>query len=571
LHQENFLKTNSINKKTQIMKKVYMFMALLLMSGVIFAQVARVGSTLSSVKSSGTMPASTKAIVDSLHYDGDNANAIGTGAAATIEVLAFFPAAQLTPHNANGNTITQVKLFINVVTDLTSTQLKFYTDQSTMVYSQAFTAVEGWNTVTLTTPFPIPATDLYVGYEGVATGGYPFGCDGATTAVPNGNWIVYGGTWYHLTDLSATLTGSWNIRAMVDGTAVTTPIASGAPTSWDAGNIAVSNNITSSSFSLTNVGGGTLTCSGITGISAPFTTTFVPGSVSLAAGVSTTFDFTFAPTATGVVNQTVVIATNGGDVTITLTGNGINCPAITTYPFTEGFETAVPPDCWSLNDADGDGVNWYQSTSVFPHSGLAMAVSASWNGSPLTPDNYLITPQLAIPAGTYALTYWVAAQDPAYAAEQYSVMVSTTGIVPANFTSVFTETLTSDTTWAMRTVSLAAYSGQNIYLAFRHWGVTDMFYFRLDDINVDVATGITESNIDGLSVYPNPVNNEMNIYAPCALGKVKMVNAIGQVVFENTIDAKTYNINTSNFETGVYLLQIENESGITMKKVIISR
>ncbi|MFH0867004.1 MAG: choice-of-anchor J domain-containing protein [Bacteroidota bacterium] len=559
------------------MKKVYMFMTLLLISGVIFAQVQKAGSALSAVKVEkviNTMASSnTKAIIDSLHYDGANTgNAIGTGAAATIEVHAFFPAAQLTPHNALGNTITAVKVYINGVADVTSTQLKFYSNQTTVVYSQAFTPVEGWQTVTLTTPFPIPATDLYIGYEGVVTGGYPFGCDDATTAIPNGNWIVYNAAWAHLTDLNPALTGSWNIRAMVDGTAITTPVASGTPLTWNAGSIATSSSIISGTFTLTNVGGGTLTSSAITGISAPFTTTFVPASVSLAAGAFTTFTFTYSPTVVGVNNQTAVIATNGGNVSISLSGTGIACNAISIYPFSESFENNFPPDCWSLNDADGDGVNWYQNTVVYAHSGLACAASASWNGSPLTPDNYLITPQLDVTsAANIILTYWVAGQDPLWSLEHYSVMVSTTGTAPADFTEVFNETLTADTTWALRTVDLSTYGGQNIYIAFRHWNVTDQFYMRLDDINVNATVGINETANNMVSVYPNPVNNELTINNLSAIGKVKIINAVGQIVFENNIIANTYKINTSNFEKGVYMMQIESERGVITKKVIISR
>lgn len=554
-----------------MMKKIYTFMALLLVSGVIFAQVQRAGSAFHSVKTDkviNNMGANTKAIIDSLHYDGDYVGAVGAGA-GTFEVAAFFPAAVLATHNALGNTITSVKVYIAEIDSTTSTTLKFYSNQTTVVYTQAFTAVLGWQNVVLTTPFPIPATDLYIAYKAVCTGGYPLGYDAANPANTNGDWILYSGTWYHLSALG--LHGNWNIRAMVDGTAPTTPTASCNPLTWDAGNITTSGSAISGTFSLTNVGGGTLTASSITGLSAPFTTTLVPASVSLAAGASATFTFTYSPIVAGTNSQTAVIATNGGNISISLTGTGIQCNTISTYPFNEGFEANFSPDCWSMNDVDGDGYNWYLNTTAYPHSGLACASSASWNSVALTPDNYLITPQFNINAANLQLKYWVAAQDPDYPAENYSVLVSTTGTAPANFTEVFTEILTADTTWAERTVSLSAYNGQNIYIAFRHHDVTDMFYFRLDDVSISAGTGINEITNNSVSVYPNPVNNVLNINTPSAIGKVKIINAVGQIVFENNIDASTYSINTSNFETGVYVLQIENETGVSMKKIIISR
>jgi len=63
----------------------------------------------------------------------------------------------------------------------------------------------------------------------------------------------------------------------------------------------------------------------------------------------------------------------------------------------------------------------------------------------------------------------------------------------------------------------------------------------------------------------------LNIITTSAIGKVKMINEVGQIVFENNINSNTFNINTSNFEKGMYVLRIENEKGIITKKVIICR
>jgi hypothetical protein len=87
----------------------------------------------------------------------------------------------------------------------------------------------------------------------------------------------------------------------------------------------------------------------------------------------------------------------------------------------------------------------------------------------------------------------------------------------------------------------------------------------------DVTTGLNEGSLSNLSIYPNPANNQLNIINGSAIGKVKMINAVGQIVFESNINTGRYTINTSDFEKGMYILQIENEKGITVKKVIICR
>ena len=110
------------------MKKIYVLFALIVMSGVIFAQSKRVSnSPISSKEIVHVMnqQASPKAIIDSLHYDGDPYTAIGTNAADTFAAFAFFPASMLSAHHSLGNTITKVKVYINGVTTVTSAKIKF--------------------------------------------------------------------------------------------------------------------------------------------------------------------------------------------------------------------------------------------------------------------------------------------------------------------------------------------------------------------------------------------------------------------------------------------------------------
>ncbi len=158
----------------------------------------------------------------------------------------------------------------------------------------------------------------------------------------------------------------------------------------------------------------------------------------------------------------------------------------------ESFEGAFPPPCWTMADADEDDQNWFLYGSNDPESpvfgvaqdGFYCAASASYFGTAaLTPNNFLITPQLAL-GSNEELVYWVAAQDPSWALEHYGIFLSTTGNAPADFTvNLFEETLAGDT-WLERTIDLSAYAGQDVYLAFRHFNVTDMFYMKIDNVTL---------------------------------------------------------------------------------------
>jgi len=158
----------------------------------------------------------TKAIVDILNYDGSNDDGFGMGSPVSFGAYAFHSVASLASHAASGNTITSIRIYLQDIADINSLEIRFYSDQSTMIYNQATSGlVAGWNDIALTTPYAITATDLYVGYFIDASGGYPAGID-AGPADSNGDWLVYSGTWYHINELSA-FDCNWNIRAVVEG------------------------------------------------------------------------------------------------------------------------------------------------------------------------------------------------------------------------------------------------------------------------------------------------------------------------------------------------------------------
>ena len=164
---------------------------------------------------------------------------------------------------------------------------------------------------------------------------------------------------------------------------------------------------------------------------------------------------------------------------------------ITTFPYDEGFEAGIPEN-YTFIDADGDGNNWFLmdftgSATNRAHSGMACISSASYdnNTGALTPDNWMILPGFEIPtdATDFNLTWWVRGQDPSWAAENYSVYISTTGNTVADFTTAaYDDVATGE--YIRRSVSLASYAGQTIYIAFRHYNVTDMFQLNIDDIHV---------------------------------------------------------------------------------------
>lgn len=155
----------------------------------------------------------------------------------------------------------------------------------------------------------------------------------------------------------------------------------------------------------------------------------------------------------------------------------------TTSIFSEDFSNGLPSN-WIATDHDGDGFGW-EYDNVFTNT----MVSYSYDNDseePLNPDNYLITPKIAIPTGSGAvLAFDIAALDGDWPFEHYSILASPSGDVA---TGSFTANLLDDTVrsgnYVTVRLSLAQFAGDTIRLAFRHHDSVDMFGISLARVEV---------------------------------------------------------------------------------------
>jgi hypothetical protein len=88
-------------------------------------------------------------------------------------------------------------------------------------------------------------------------------------------------------------------------------------------------------------------------------------------------------------------------------------------------------------------------------------------------------------------------------------------------------------------------------------------------VTVQVVTGLDENHIDGLTVYPNPAKDHLNIAADVNINNVMLYNFAGQVIVNTQVNNNAYMLNASNLNPGVYMLRIDTEKGSVTKRIII--
>ncbi len=181
----------------------------------------------SSVRTNGGADQHTasRVVTDWLHYD-NGSNYTSFGASSGSHTLgAYIKLTQniLAPHI--NRQIEEVKFFIgpdavNITGNIT---VEIYTNPAAApAYTEDF-AMSGltagdWNTVTLTTPFVIDGSELYVGYKFTAAG-YIIGVDDGSSYVPNVNFYTYDGG--AMTSWDGVAAYNFNLQAGVGGATAT--------------------------------------------------------------------------------------------------------------------------------------------------------------------------------------------------------------------------------------------------------------------------------------------------------------------------------------------------------------
>ena len=129
--------------------------------------------------------------------------------------------------------------------------------------------------------------------------------------------------------------------------------------------------------------------------------------------------------------------------------------------FSEDFEDVDALGEWGLVDADGDGNTWNYSSQFAAHSGIGLLYSQSYdnNSGPLTPDNWVITPDIKLGQDNY-FSVWVAAQDPSYNEEHFGLYVASADAQSTDdFDSLFEATFPVSGAYEETTVQIETSSG----------------------------------------------------------------------------------------------------------------
>lgn len=134
-------------------------------------------------------------------------------------------------------------------------------------------------------------------------------------------------------------------------------------------------------------------------------------------------------------------------------------------------------DDWMTMDDDGDGYNWNLAYSDDSETDICFYSESYSNGTALSPDNYLITPNVPL-KGELRFTLWGKSDSWPDTLQVYAVFNEDL----ENKQQLFDEDLSTTAEPKTYTVDLSAFGGAEGRIAFRHYNCTDQYVMYLDDI-----------------------------------------------------------------------------------------
>ncbi len=328
------------------------------------------------------------------------------------------------------------------------------------------------------------------------------------------------------------------------------------------------------------------------------------GSLSPGASVSYTVP-SFSPTTNGNhdIKFTVANPNNGVDISPinnNLERNFLSLANFTTLPVAEGFvSTTYPPTDWSVNDLNKDGFGWKRTTAAGGFGTSSESSIMQFFNSANGRVDELFLPQIDLSsiAGNIAtLSFDMAHIQKALTAlganDRLDISASTD--CGASWTQVFqkvgadlstnpgsvsaTAYVPAANEWRNESVDLSQFLGSNEVLIKFYARSNNGNNLYIDNINIDVTTGINENALSSaIKLYPSltsgMVNMDINLEKNTDLN-ISVYNLAGQVVYsldQKNVTSKHIDLDLSNLANGQYNVRIVSNEAAIVKPISVVR
>lgn len=98
-----------------------------------------------------------------------------------------------------------------------------------------------------------------------------------------------------------------------------------------------------------------------------------------------------------------------------------------------------------------------------------------------------------------------------------------------------------------------------------HGGLPNVSYYAMSCLTCE-GESIEENEVENIMVYPNPTKANLNVSAE-NMKRISIINAIGQVIYDKTVDADNEVIDMTSYESGMYMILVVTDDGVAVKRI----
>jgi len=125
-------------------------------------------------------------------------------------------------------------------------------------------------------------------------------------------------------------------------------------------------------------------------------------------------------------------------------------------------------------------------------------------------------------------------------------------------------------------VTGTTYTDMNVAYGVCYYYVTSVFTECDSDssnvVKASIIVGIDPiTNVGGISIYPNPATELVNVKSDYSITRIDVMNFVGQTVYTNSdVAMKSAKINVSTFTPGVYFVKVSTSEGVRTVKITVT-
>ncbi len=120
-------------------------------------------------------------------------------------------------------------------------------------------------------------------------------------------------------------------------------------------------------------------------------------------------------------------------------------------------------------------------------------------------------------------------------------------------------------------IDTEAKDGDEYSLRVVYGGGLDFIHYAMSCPQTTVIHGVSvnENDDDNIMIYPNPTSGNLNVVME-GMNRIVIINTLGQTVYDRVVDSNNEIVDMRQFGSGVYMIRVETEDGIVIRRITVA-